>query len=63
MIIFLIKIYGKSCAILEVDFPFNRITLRAEKALRVILAGEEYVKRLSVIEWIAGGICIIKLII
>ena len=36
MIIFLVKIYGKSWAILDVDFPFNRIILRAEKAIRVI---------------------------
>ena len=35
MLIFLIKIYEKSWTILDIDFPFNRITLRAEKALRV----------------------------
>ena len=35
MIIFLVKKHGKFGAILDVDFPFNQITLRAEKALRV----------------------------
>ena len=35
MTIFLVKIYGKSWAILEVNSPWIRIILRAEKALRV----------------------------
>ena len=35
MTIFLTKIYGNFGAILDVNCPFNRIILRAEKALRV----------------------------
>ena len=35
MIIFLAKIYEKSVAILDANCPLTRITLRAEKALRV----------------------------
>ena len=37
MIIFLAKIYEKSVAILDANCPLTRITLRAEKALRVML--------------------------
>ena len=36
MTIFLVKIHKKIWAILDVDSPWIRITLRAEKALRVI---------------------------
>ena len=45
MTIFLDKIYGKCRAILEVNSPFNRITLRAEKALRVTLGSSSMLIR------------------
>ena len=42
MFIFRIEMHKKSLATLEVNFPCHRITLRAEKALRVILSCEHF---------------------